>query len=229
MSLITKVWLIMLPLILCAVFFLDRGLSAYLFQNSVPKNLMFSLREILHLPADDLSSVHASVLMLDVIPLLIACSPIVLFVVAMMRPGRLRDLMMLGGVSVMVAFVLKNDLKWFFHRDWPFLWTADHANWYLNPAHGFHLMAGRFSLIDDGIGAFPSGHSAVAFAFLTSFMMILPRSRPLCLLAGCALSALMVLLCFHFLGDVLAGALVGVSCAFAVRKILGARCAEVGI
>jgi membrane-associated phospholipid phosphatase len=233
MSFVIRLWLVMVPLILCGVLYLDRTLSTFLFKKGIPTNLLSWTRELLHLPASTPSSLHPSLMELDVVPLITACAPILLLAVALMRPGRLRDLMMLGGVSVLVAFVLKNDLKWFFHRDWPFLWAADHSRWYLNPADGFHFLAGRFSLMDDGTGAFPSGHSAVAFAFLTPVMMIFPRSRPWCLLAGCGLGALMVLLCFHYLGDVLAGALLGVTCAFAVREILrplmglqGPRCVE---
>ncbi|MFJ9523095.1 phosphatase PAP2 family protein [Kitasatospora sp. NPDC101801] len=69
--------------------------------------------------------------------------------------------------------------------------------------------------------SFPSGHSASAFAFAVAVGAELPRTAvPLCLLAA-TVAYSRVHTGVHYPGDVIAGALLGVASATAVRITLG--------
>ena len=133
---------------------------------------------------------------------------------------------MLAGASLMLTHVLKNDLKWAFHREWPFLWTESHHAWKLNPADGFHFFLGRFSDATDGIGSFPSGHTALAFALLLPLGLVWPRLLSWSIAAASLSGVLLVVLGLHYLGDVLAGALLGITCTLLVREVVGLLAAQ---
>ena len=216
---ILRCWCVIVPLIFAALFLLDRPLVEGLFHHGVPSHLFSCVKEWLHLPASITSSLHGWVAVLDLIPLITAWAPVFVIGAFFLPEGRLRDALLLAGASVLVTYVLKNDLKWAFHRDWPFLWSEDHSTWFLNPANGFHPFAEKFSAASDGIGSFPSGHTAVIFAFVVPIILIYPVMRIPGLMAACGLGLILILLGVHYLGDVLAGALLGTTCALMLREL----------
>jgi membrane-associated phospholipid phosphatase len=67
--------------------------------------------------------------------------------------------------------------------------------------HWFH--GGR------GYESFLSGHMAATAAVLSVLWLAYPRWRPLYAVAGCLVAAVLILSNFHFLSDVIAGALLG--------------------
>jgi membrane-associated phospholipid phosphatase len=219
MTFILRSWYVLLPLIVAAVFLMDRPLVEVLFEHAIPSHLFSWVREWAHLPPSIASNFHGWVAVLDLIPLITAWAPVFVIGSFFLPEGRLRDALLLAGASVLVTYVLKNDLKWAFHRDWPFLWSADHSVWFLNPANGFHPFAEKFSAASDGIGSFPSGHTAVIFAFLVPVILIYPALRVPCLMAASSLGLILILLGVHYLGDVLAGALLGTTCALMIREL----------
>jgi membrane-associated phospholipid phosphatase len=223
MAFMMRCWCVLIPLIVAAVLLLDRPLVEALFHHEVPTHLFSWVREWAHLPPSVASSFHGWVAVLDLIPLITAWAPVFVIGAFFLPEGRLRDVLLLSGASVLVTYVLKNDLKWAFHREWPFLWSADHSTWHLNPANGFHPFAEKFSAASDGIGAFPSGHTAVIFAFLVPFMIVYPRLRIPCLVAAFSLGLILILLGVHYLGDVLAGGLLGATCALMIRELFRSR------
>lgn len=209
-------WLIGLPLIVLSVVVVDRALSTALFLHGVPMGIVGRLSPLFH-P----SGGGAGAIDLDPAAVINGIAPILILLSLFLHPGRIRSCIMLVGGSLLLTHVLKNDLKWAFHREWPFLWTEGHHAWKLNPADGFHYFQGRFSEATDGIGSFPSGHTAMAFALLLPLGLTWPRLLPWSIAAASAAGLLLVLLGFHYLGDVLAGALLGITCTLITRDLLG--------
>ena len=209
-------WFAGLPLILLSVLCVDRPLCTFLFDHGVPTGLVSSLSLLFH-P----SGGGAGAIDLDPAAVINGAAPILILVSFLISPGRIRTYLMLAGASLLLTHVLKNDLKWAFHREWPFLWTEGHHAWKLNPAEGFHFCQGRFSDATDGIGSFPSGHTAMAFALLLPLGLTWPRLLPWSIAAASAAGVLLVLLGLHYLGDVLAGGLLGITCTLLVRDVLG--------
>jgi membrane-associated phospholipid phosphatase len=209
-------WIGGLPLILLSVLCVDRPLCTFLFDHGVPSGLVSWLSPLFH-P----SGGRAGAIDLDPAAVINGTAPILILISLFVRPGRVRSYLMLAGASLLLTHVLKNDLKWAFHREWPFLWTEGHHAWKINPADGFRFCEGRFSDATDGIGSFPSGHTAMAFAILLPLGLTWPRLLPWGIAAACAAGLLLVLLCLHYLGDVLAGGLLGITCTLLMRDVLG--------
>ena len=124
------------------------------------------------------------------------------------------------GVSILLTFVMKNDLKWIFSRDWPLTWTHNNLSWISNHAYGFQWFQGKLFQGVDATGSFPSGHTAVAFATLTPIGLMFRRAMPYCIVLATLEGLSMIAFDYHFLSDVLAGAIVGVICSLIARRII---------
>lgn len=119
--------------------------------------------------------------------------------------GRIHAVAVVCCFSVVVGETIKNGLKWLFGRPWP-------ESWHGNPSfirdydYAFHWFHGG-----RGYEAFPSGHMAAAAAVLSVLWIVYPRWRPAYAVAGCLVAAALIMSNFHFLSDVIAGALLGAS------------------
>jgi membrane-associated phospholipid phosphatase len=140
-------------------------------------------------------------------------SPLAIFILLVIlarriafRPfGKLDIALILGDVSIMLAKLIMPPLKFLFGRTWP---------QYAHP-----------SLIDDGVygfnflhpgpefASFPSGHMASICALIIVFWICYPRFRSIYAAAIAAMAGALIVGNYHFLSDVLAGALVGISTA----------------
>jgi len=158
--------------------------------------------------------------LLDWPPLASKISPLLLLFVPFVPKGRIRDVLLLVGVSIMLAFILKGDLKMIFGRDWPMPLEGGRPDQIRQHASSFHFFGGAGSRDLDSISSFPSGHAAIAFAMFLSIGMIFRRALPWCLLLASVESLLMVALNYHFLSDVLAGALLGTGCTLLIAFVL---------
>ncbi|MBN1929541.1 MAG: phosphatase PAP2 family protein [Chlorobiaceae bacterium] len=58
--------------------------------------------------------------------------------------------------------------------------------------------------------SFPSGHSTTALSAALSLSLMLPRLRPVFIIAGIIIAASRVVLCQHYLSDIIAGSTLGV-------------------
>lgn len=76
-----------------------------------------------------------------------------------------------------------------------------------NGLYGFDFFA---FVIDFGKNSFPSGHSATAISAAAALGLIFPRFRKIFWLAGALIAFSRVAICKHYLGDVIAGGLIGV-------------------
>ena len=226
MKQLLKPWMaLLLAATIAAYFFADRPLCEFIYNHAVPQHLMDFLKKMLSLPffINEHSLIQRSNLLsqlLDWPPLMSGLSPFLLLLGVLLKPGKAKDLLLFMGISILLTFVLKNDLKWIFSRNWPVTWTNNNRSWISNHAYGFHWFSGKIFQGDDTTGSFPSGHTAIAFATLLPIGLLHCRILPFCILLA-SLEGLAMILCdYHFLSDVLAGALVGIICAFAAKSAL---------
>ena len=117
--------------------------------------------------------------------------------------------LMLTLLSVLLAYALKYPLKFLFGRTWPHVLIV----YDIYEFEFFHA-GGQF-------GSFPSGHTSAICAFLSVLWTWYPRYRAL--YAACIAGAAGVLVIggYHFVGDVIAGGFVGVSCGLFVSSWWG--------
>jgi membrane-associated phospholipid phosphatase len=122
------------------------------------------------------------------------------------RPGgRAQALLVAIAVGAVATNVIKTLLKGLFGRTWPDSWMGDNPSLIDNGVYGFFPC----HFFDPAYGSFPSGHASVALALLSILWLSLPRWRVLFALIGIAICASLIVLNFHFVGDVLAGAMLG--------------------
>ena len=118
------------------------------------------------------------------------------------RAGGINPAWLTASVATLAGAAAKDELKWIFGRPWPEAWLK----------YGLY----RFHPFTDSVffGGFPSGHTAYAAAPLCVFWVLAPRFR---LLWGGLIAVVMLGLVgadYHFAGDVLAGLLTGMACAW---------------
>jgi len=120
--------------------------------------------------------------------------------------SKLETSVLLCGISVLAADVIKNQLKYVFGRTWPDSWGPGISSLIRDDVYGFHFFhSGR------SYESFPSGHAAAVAAAATVLWIVFPKLRALYAICIVVADALLVLLNLHFVGDVVAGNFVGMS------------------
>jgi membrane-associated phospholipid phosphatase len=122
------------------------------------------------------------------------------------RLTRFQTVVLLSGVTLAVAVVIKDQLKFFFGRPWPETWTHNNPSFIRDGAYGFYPFHGG-----GGYASFPSGHATMICTVMTVLWICYPGFRPLYALCMAAVAVGLVGANFHFLSDVIAGAFLGVS------------------
>jgi membrane-associated phospholipid phosphatase len=120
--------------------------------------------------------------------------------------SRLQTVMLLSGISLAVAVVIKDQLKFAFGRAWPETWTRNNPSFIRDDVFGFFPFHGG-----PGYASFPSGHTTAICTVMTVFWICYPRFRPLYALGMAAVAVGLVGANFHFLSDVIAGGFLGLS------------------
>jgi membrane-associated phospholipid phosphatase len=116
----------------------------------------------------------------------------------------------LTGIVLPLSFILKMFLKWLFGR-------METRTWLLDPSlYGFHWFAGA-----DGFQGFPSGHMLVFSPLFLAMWNFYPRYRVVYGVAWLGLGVALIATDYHFLSDVLAGAIIGVIVYLAVIRSIG--------
>lgn len=129
------------------------------------------------------------------------------------RATRLDRTMMEAALSVLGVSLLKYPLKFAFGRTWPATFHQHNPSLLHDGVYGFHPFQGGVAY-----SAFPSGHAAVAAAVATVLWVYYPRYRVLAVLLGLAVAVGLLGAYYHFAGDVLGGALLGVFVASLVIR-----------
>ncbi|MDR8522836.1 phosphatase PAP2 family protein [Shewanella fidelis] len=114
--------------------------------------------------------------------------------------------------TLISATIIRLAAKWIFGRTWPETWlqldSGGNPSWITHGVEGFHpFMAGA------AYNSFPSGHALFTFALVSVFWWRLPKLYPLWLVAMLGAVTGQLGQNYHFLGDLLAGATLGVFCA----------------
>jgi membrane-associated phospholipid phosphatase len=120
--------------------------------------------------------------------------------------GKLPTVAVLAAASLAIATAIKDQLKFAFGRTWPETWLRNNPSYIRDGVFGFEPFHGG-----PGYQAFPSGHTTAICAVLSVLWICYPRFRVLYALCMVAVAVALVAANFHFLGDVIAGAFLGIS------------------
>jgi membrane-associated phospholipid phosphatase len=141
-------------------------------------------------------------------PVVQTWSPLVLVLLAIRRAWgpwpRWQKVLFVSCASLIVADQFRTSLGDLCGRYWPETWFDHNPSLIGDGTYGFHPLARG-----DDVGSFPSGHAARILAFAGVWWIAIPRSRWLWLLACPPLLASLVLMNYHFVGDVVAGCVLG--------------------
>jgi membrane-associated phospholipid phosphatase len=123
------------------------------------------------------------------------------------RPlSRLEAVILLCGLSIIVAAAVKGELKFVFGRTWPETWTNNNPSLIRDGVYGFNFFrSGR------AYESFPSGHTAAVCAAMSVLWLCYRRWRALYAVVVALVVVGLIGSDFHFLGDVVAGGFVGAS------------------
>jgi membrane-associated phospholipid phosphatase len=120
--------------------------------------------------------------------------------------SRLQSVLLLCGLSLAVADIVKIQLKYAFGRTWPETWTRNNPSFIRDNVYGFFPFHGGAAY-----DSFPSGHTTAICTVMTVLWLCYPRYRALYALAVATVALGLVGADFHFLSDVIAGAFLGTS------------------
>jgi membrane-associated phospholipid phosphatase len=136
------------------------------------------------------------------------------------RPlSKFLTVLMLSGLSLAVAVIVKDQLKLAFGRTWPETWVRNNPSFIRDGVYGFFPFHGG-----PGYASFPSGHTTAICTVMTVLWLCYPGYRALYALAMAAVAIGLVGADFHFLGDVIAGGFLGISAGW-----LGVALWEAGV
>jgi membrane-associated phospholipid phosphatase len=118
--------------------------------------------------------------------------------------------------AILIAWALKEELKWAFGRTWPETWLKPaNPSFFGDGTYGFFPFHGG-----QAYASFPSGHTTAITAFAGSLWFLCPRARWL----GAALVLCVVVgllgADYHWLSDIIAGGILG-STVGAVAALIG--------
>jgi membrane-associated phospholipid phosphatase len=149
---------------------------------------------------------------LTLIPAALVPLAVVAFVVLGLRGltgrqlSRFQTVMLLSGVSLAVAIIIKDQLKFAFGRPWPETWIRNNPSFIRDGLYGFQPFHGGA-----GYASFPSGHATMICTVMTVLWICYPRFRAVYALCMAAVAIGLVGANFHFLSDVIAGGFLGMT------------------
>ncbi len=141
-------------------------------------------------------------------PLVQKWAPVVLLLLAASRglaPWQVwQQTLFLALASVIVADQFRESLGDVCGRYWPETWHDNNPSLIMTGAYGFN----PFHLSND-TGSFPSGHSARISGFFSVLWLMMPRGRWVYAVIALPMLMSLVAMNYHFVGDVLAGSMIG--------------------
>ena len=120
--------------------------------------------------------------------------------------SKLQTVTVLAAASLAASAGVKDHLKLAFGRTWPETWVRNNPSFIRDGVYGFNPFHGG-----PGFAAFPSGHTAAICAVMSVLWICYPRYRVLYAICMAAVGLGLIGADFHFLGDVIAGAFLGIS------------------
>ena len=141
-------------------------------------------------------------------PMVQAWSPLVLVVLVVCRALRTwtpwQRTLFVSCLSLIVADQFRTSLGDVFGRYWPETWFENNPSLIGTGAYGFHPF-----VRGDDIGSFPSGHAARIVGFASVWWIARPQIRWFLVAICMPLLTSLVAMNYHFVGDVLAGGVLG--------------------
>ncbi len=141
-------------------------------------------------------------------PMMQMGAPLVLVLLAVRRgfaPWRVwQQTLLVACVSLIVADQFRESLGDVCGRYWPETWHDHNPSLIGTGAYGFHPFEGG-----DDPGSFPSGHAARIAGFFSVFWWMMPRGRWVYLVIALPMLVALVAMNYHFVGDVVAGGVIG--------------------
>lgn len=116
--------------------------------------------------------------------------------------------------ALLLVLALKTPLKALFGRTWPATFYHDNPSYLEHGVYGFAPLMWQVAY-----WAFPSGHSAQICALALILAWHYPRARGVLALMSLAVMGDLVLLNYHWLSDVIGGALFGCTAALLVLAL----------
>ena len=128
------------------------------------------------------------------------------------RPGAAGRVLLAACIATLTADAAKDVLKHGFGRLWPETWVQNNPSWITNHRYGFAPFHGG-----PGWASFPSGHTTVITApCAVAWRHTGGAFRPVWAALPSLVATGLLGADFHFLGDCIAGALLGLVCAVCV-------------
>jgi len=116
--------------------------------------------------------------------------------------------------AIIVAAALCAQAKILFGRTWPETWVNNNPSWFGNGVFGF------FPFTDSrGFASFPSGHTTVVAAFAGAVWRLWPKLRWVGVLATALVAIGLLGANYHWLSDIVAGAVLGGATGLAAATI----------
>src|SRR4051812_12859731 len=176
-------------LVVVCYYFVDRPVAFFVHRHQIPR--FEELRWLTEPP-----------------PLVQSWAPLALVMLCIRRSfgpwRRWQHVLFLACVSLIIADQFRQSLGDLCGRYWPETWRDNNPSLIGTGAYGFH----PFQVVDD-IGSFPSGHAARISAFAAVFWLAMPRGRWLYALVALPMLMALVAMNYHFVGDVIAGSVLG--------------------
>jgi membrane-associated phospholipid phosphatase len=116
--------------------------------------------------------------------------------------------------AILIAGVLTFELKELFGRTWPETWVNNNPSFFGNGTYGFFPLHGG-----QGYLSFPSGHTTAIAAAAGAAWCLWPRLRWLGAILVLAVGIGLLGADYHWLSDIMAGAIVGVTTGVVAAKI----------
>ncbi|MBQ4888806.1 phosphatase PAP2 family protein [Shewanella sp. MMG014] len=185
----------LLGVLFCITYF-DRPLAEYIHHVMHVKIASFAYS----------SQTHAVLESLSKSPLVLEILAFIIVVLSLTKPYQLR-LYHLRNIILLVAInatIIRVSAKIVFGRTWPETWTNNNLSWISHGVEAFY----PFSL-SAGFHSFPSGHTLLTFTFASLFWQCFPRFKLVWIFAMLAVVLGQLLQNYHYLGDILAGATLG--------------------
>jgi membrane-associated phospholipid phosphatase len=144
-------------------------------------------------------------------------SPLVLAALVARRAwgpfARWQKVLLVACLSLIVADQFRESLGDLFGRYWPETWHDNNPSLIGSGTYGFHPF-----VHGDDTGSFPSGHAARIAGFAGVWWIAMPRGRVLYAAVSLPMLASLVAMNYHFVGDVVAGSVLGaIMAAYACR------------
>ena len=116
--------------------------------------------------------------------------------------------------AILIAGVLTHELKDVFGRTWPETWVNNNPSYFSNGTYRFFPFHGG-----QGYRAFPSGHTTAIAAAAGAVWCLWPKLRWVGVALAIAVAVGLLGADYHWLSDIMAGAIVGVTTGVAAAKI----------